>query len=488
MAARTPLYLRVFLASPGDVADERALALQVLERIQYDPLLRGRIVLEPVAWDQPGAGVPMLATMTPQAAITAGLPKPSECDIVVVVFWSRMGTPLPDTYRKPDGTPYLSGTEWEYLDALDAAQRDGKPAVVVYRRTEDPALKMSDRQFEEKRRQWQLVDQFFAAFRNPDGSIQRGCNEYQRPEDLKQQLEVHLKSIIGPLLDKGDVRQPRPAAPAPPPPWPGSPFPGLRAFTPDDAPIFFGRGRETDELIARLTDTSCRALVVVGASGSGKSSLVAAGLLPRLKGNAIEGSKDWLLPQVLPPGEAGRKQWAGLRFTPGELGENPFQALATKLAVMLPDESMKTPKVTERLEGSPDALAQLAATVLEGKRAWAELLVFVDQFEELFSVVAERYRGPFVDLLAAAAQTPRLRTVATVRADFYHRCLAWLKLAALLRTASFPLAVPGLASLFDMVTGPVARAGLAVDEGLPARILDVVRHMACDSPRGVDRP
>ena len=73
--------------------------------------MRGRIVLESVAWDQPGVGVPMLATMTPRAAIAEGLPKPSECDIVVVVFWSRMGTPLPDTFRKPDGTPYLSGTE-----------------------------------------------------------------------------------------------------------------------------------------------------------------------------------------------------------------------------------------------------------------------------------------------------------------------------------------------------------------------------------------
>src|SRR5512143_3373912 len=90
---QSPLHLRVFLASPGDVADERALALTVLEQLQYDPLLRGRITLETVAWDQPGAGTPMLAPMTPQEAIAEGLPKPSECDIVIVIFWSRMGTP-----------------------------------------------------------------------------------------------------------------------------------------------------------------------------------------------------------------------------------------------------------------------------------------------------------------------------------------------------------------------------------------------------------
>ena len=85
-ASRSPLHLRVFLASPGDVADERALALRVLEQLQYDPLLRGRITVETVAWDKPGAGTPMLATLTPQEAIKKGLPTPAECDIVIVVI------------------------------------------------------------------------------------------------------------------------------------------------------------------------------------------------------------------------------------------------------------------------------------------------------------------------------------------------------------------------------------------------------------------
>jgi hypothetical protein len=58
----------------GDVADERALALRVLEQLQYDPLLRGRITVETVAWDKPDAGTPMLATLTPQEAIKQGLP------------------------------------------------------------------------------------------------------------------------------------------------------------------------------------------------------------------------------------------------------------------------------------------------------------------------------------------------------------------------------------------------------------------------------
>lgn len=234
-----PLRLRVFLASPGDVSNERSLAREVLGQLPYDPLLRGKVEFEIVAWDQPGAGVPMLATMTPQAAIAAGLPKPSECDIVVVIFWSRMGTPLPDDYeRKPDGTPYLSGTEWECLDAIRAAEAGGRPAVLVYRRTEKCLLDQDDPEYEEKRTQYQRVKSFFAAFRNADGSIRRGCNDYAAPDDFRKQLDQHLRDIVA----KGLESLPASAPVSPLPLWQGSPFPGLRAFTPADAPIFFGRG------------------------------------------------------------------------------------------------------------------------------------------------------------------------------------------------------------------------------------------------------
>jgi hypothetical protein len=152
---RPPLRVSVFLASPGDVVDERARALKTLEDLQYNPLLRGKITVQTVAWDKPGAGTPMLASKTPQQAIAEGLPKPSECDIVIVLFWSRMGTPLPADYVKPDGSPYRSGTEWEYQDALRAAEQGDRPQVLVYRRTEVPNISMEDPEKDEKLRQWE---------------------------------------------------------------------------------------------------------------------------------------------------------------------------------------------------------------------------------------------------------------------------------------------------------------------------------------------
>ena len=197
---QTPLHLRVFLASPADVADERARALKVLEQLPYDPLLRGLVTLEAVAWDKPGAGAPMLATLTPQEAIAQGLPKPSECDIVVTIFWTRMGTPLPKEWKKSNGEPYLSGTEWEFLDAIQAVDRKGKPGVLLYRRSEVPSLLPTDPKFLEKYQQWQQVEGFFDSLRNPDGSIRQSHNAYDTPEQFDQDLERHLKGLIGRLL------------------------------------------------------------------------------------------------------------------------------------------------------------------------------------------------------------------------------------------------------------------------------------------------
>jgi len=469
---RFPLHLRVFIASPGDVATERALTLEVLEWLESDPAYRGKLMLEAVAWDKPGAGAPMLATLTPQAAIAKGLAKPSECDIVILILWSRMGTPLPmDFGKKDDSSAYLSGTEWEYLDALAAAKAYGRPEVLVYRRDEKVLLDMDDSHCKENASQYENVKTFFAGFTNPDGSQNGGYKKYAKPDDFRALLESDLRALIHQRMQSHTPAAAPPRQPVEaPPPWPGSPFPGLRAFAPDDAPIFFGRGREADELAQKFRDPACRLVAVVGASGSGKSSLIGAGLIPKLKSNAIDGAKDWLLPDAQPGPPGQRKQWTGLRFTPGETGGNPFLALAIKLAALLPDDAPGPGELAEALEAQPSALTGTIEQALRQRPAWAEALVFIDQFEELFTLVKDKLiRQRFVDLLQ---QPGRLRWVLTLRADFYHHCVEIPALAERLRTGSFPLAAPSLGTLQQMLTGPAVRAGLVFEDGLPQRILD----------------
>jgi hypothetical protein len=190
------LTLRIFLASPGDVADERGLARRVMASLPKEPAFRGQVVLEEVSWDNPGAAIPLPAHLTPQDAIKQGIPTPAECDVVLVILWSRMGTPLPIAYAKQDGSRYLSGTEWEYLAAIDRAEREGTPVVLVYQRTEKVLFDPDDADFDERTEQRRKVVRFFESFRNPDGSLKRSYREYATPSDFEQLLEVNLRKIV----------------------------------------------------------------------------------------------------------------------------------------------------------------------------------------------------------------------------------------------------------------------------------------------------
>jgi hypothetical protein len=188
--------VRIFLSSPGDVADERKIAHELIEgELQKHPSYR-HLKLEVVAWDDPDARIPMLANETPQESVNNARPRPSTCDIVIVILWARMGTPLPETIRKPNGERYLSGTEWEYLDAIDSP-RNPKPEVLIYRRTEEPMISIRDPNKKEKEEQFERVEAFFARFRNPDGSLARGANEYAAPDDeFKGLLRQHLDELL----------------------------------------------------------------------------------------------------------------------------------------------------------------------------------------------------------------------------------------------------------------------------------------------------
>lgn len=476
--------IRIFLASPGDVNEERAVALEVLDMLEYDPLFKrngaGGVSIHAVAWDKPGGDTPMRAAMTPQTAIKQGLPRPSQCDIAIVLFWGRMGTPLPHPeYQKDDGSPYLSGTEWEYLDAVSGERTHGKPITLIYRRTEDPRIDMKDRKAVA---QYHTVLEFFDRFRDPEtGALLGGVNEYTDPEDLRLKLVNHLRVIIDSILIGSGTAAPihTPAAASTPsaspllplveapPAWEGSPFPGLRAFDEKDAPIFLGRGLETSELVRRVEAN--RFVGVVAASGSGKSSLVAAGVIPRLRAGAI----------VTPTTTS--KDWRIVRFTPGTKPEyGPFIALFNALCDAFPEHAVSPFMLAQEKRtfvssicADPQALVEIGEALLKEAKApdWAEILFFVDQFEELFTVVKPEDCVRFVALLEAIQQAKRLRCVVTMRSDFYDDCLKLPALTALLKDATYPLAAPTAGALYEMITRPAERAGLTWDEGLPGRIL-----------------
>ncbi|MFN8531603.1 MAG: HEAT repeat domain-containing protein [Anaerolineae bacterium] len=431
--------IQVFVSSPGDVADERALCHEVISGLMRDPSIRQSVYLEPIAWDRPGSGATMLASLSPQDAINDGLPSPSECDIVIVILWSRMGTDLKSPYLKPDGTPY-TGTEWEYHDALNASLKTGRPLVLVYRRTEHPTLDLSNLDTAERQiRDLRRVADFFNVMGN-----EAGYNPYKSPGEFKERLDHDLRKVIQKLLT-GKMLRSLNADSQTQQLWDRAPFPGLRAFRSDEYRIFFGREAETDDLIRRLRSPGVRFLLVVGASGSGKSSLISAGLVPRLANDAIEDSSQWTL----------------VRFTPSVSGNDsdPLEALAAEWCRLMPDAvGLDATALTNRLK--------------RGDVPDVPLLLFMDQLEELLTVVREQRRAPLLDFLRHALEKPHIRLIATLRADFHQQFLEIGEFKSL-DPHVVQLFVPDRAALRRMVTKPAESAGvLYEDEALIERILD----------------
>ena len=195
-----PTHLRVFISSPGDVSAEREIARRVLRRLPQKPLLRDKVTITAVTWDDPEAPTPMSATETPQHSVVRYGPPPSDCDLTIVILWGRMGTRLPATELKPDQTVFASGTEWEY----ENARRAGKE-IFVYFRQQPPQVGLDDPLFDEKRAQYLAVRHFRERFKNLDGSLNGGVNTYSDPGEFERLLERHLESFVGEQIGNGSV-------------------------------------------------------------------------------------------------------------------------------------------------------------------------------------------------------------------------------------------------------------------------------------------
>ena len=195
-------HFRIFISSPGDVPEERKRARLYIdtELDQIGPF-QDKIACKAILYDDPNAGVPMQATETPQESVNNARPKPSECDIVIVVLWSRMGTPL-----VMEGVSYESGTEWEYLDAIQSPK---KPTVLVYRCTQPPKPPEFDlanpenahNQLQEFMEQNKKVDAFFADFKDENGVIYGGVNAYKGVDEFEALLRQHLPKVIAMRLE-----------------------------------------------------------------------------------------------------------------------------------------------------------------------------------------------------------------------------------------------------------------------------------------------
>lgn len=246
----------------------------------------------------------------------------------------------------------------------------------------------------------------------------------------------------------GEVAEPIPARAQPA----GTPYKGLRSFAEADADDFFGREAFVGELLDRLADPgpAGRLLAVVGPSGSGKSSVVRAGLLPAIRRGALRGSEGWFIAEMFP-------------------GADPVAELVHSLLRVAPDPPIGLGRL---LESGPGGLAEAVNAILPPGSS--ELVLVVDQLEELFTLTdRESPRARFLEAIAQAVADggSRLRVVVTLRADFLDRPLAYHDFAVLLQARTALVAPLGPEELERAISAPAERRGVVVEPRLVAAIV-----------------
>jgi energy-coupling factor transporter ATP-binding protein EcfA2 len=251
--------------------------------------------------------------------------------------------------------------------------------------------------------------------------------------------------------------------------WPplARPYKGLAAFRESDARFFKGRDRYVQELANKLKQI--QTVAIVGPSGSGKSSLVRAGLLPLLR---------------------SQKDWRVIVFRPATPTANPFANL-----IMALDDRASTAPIVELLAREAKEVQVIAASLFENPQGFGSILrrlgnsdgrplfLFGDQFEELFTAIDEpierdtrqTVRARFVQaLVAGLREVSNCKCVLTIRADYMGRVLEVPELVSLLRDADVKLGPMVLSELREVITQPAATLGVQIDEELVSEFLVAV--------------
>ncbi|SEA90917.1 Tetratricopeptide repeat-containing protein, partial [Thiothrix caldifontis] len=258
-------------------------------------------------------------------------------------------------------------------------------------------------------------------------------------DDALQRLHAQLTELTLTLQQRFDWDKTRP------------PYPGMLAFEAEDAPVFFGRDHETNQLRERLnqhrTLGNASVLLMLAASGAGKSSLLKAGLLPRLRRD----TRHWIVLEALRPEREPLRKLAQVLAT-----ANGTPQHAADLYAQLQGEQA-LPALRDYLEQLRTPNAQWDAT----------LLLSIDQAEELFTTAEPPQTQALFQLLLAAQQAKLpLLTLMAMRSDYLAALQAQVSETGALETSLFALDPLPLERVSDLIRGPAGVVGLTVENGL----------------------
>jgi WD40 repeat protein len=234
-----------------------------------------------------------------------------------------------------------------------------------------------------------------------------------------------------------------------------NPFPGLRPFAPEESDLFFGREEESGEVLGKLIKN--RFVTVIGASGSGKSSLIYCGVLPKVRNQKVNDSSGWRI----------------ISFRPGN---DPFGNLADAISEDIPvsgHDKIDRNVIISELHSNPEGIAGTVKKFLI--KSDERVLLVVDQFEELFrysslgkadAIIAPAAR--FVDFMVNAVNqsTVDVFTIVTMRSDFIGECAHYQGLTQLINNSNYLVPHMGRENYREAIEGPVKYAGAKIDPKL----------------------
>ncbi|WP_185962627.1 response regulator [Thalassomonas sp. M1454] len=181
--------LTVFISSPGDVIAERQLARTIINELNNE--LADRVNIVPIFWEDE----PLLASDTFQAQIAPA----RDCDIYLGIFWSRLGSKLPNTITREDGSCYASGSEYEFEDALAGYKESGFPQMLIYRKTSQIHIPLENReQVLSSLKQKEMVEDFIQKwFMTEDKESYSGAfHNFEEQDNFTLMLSKHLKKLV----------------------------------------------------------------------------------------------------------------------------------------------------------------------------------------------------------------------------------------------------------------------------------------------------
>ena len=457
--------IRIFVSSPADVEHERAAVKDIVERLgrEYLPYFQ----LQAVLWEE--------EALTADRTFQAGLTQPEDCDIVLVILWTRLGSPLPEE-------PYhgMTGTEWEFVNAVGASARTGTPEVLVYKKTAPRLVDITDaataREAVEDRRR---LDEFFQThFFHEDKSFRRAFRVFDSDAAFRELVETQLRK----LLNRRISAERRAAAGHRY--WQGSPYRADRPFDIGDERVFTGREQEIRELLTRLEQRPVGrrgVLLLSGPSGSGKTSLLRAGLVPRLtRPFLFEHIATVRCALVDPAGDAA----------------TPLAALAARLCAEdvlgppLAGFGLGADALERLLASTPEVAAHQLASALGqlakggDTEAQARLAVILDPLDP----VLRNDAAALSSLLAAVrglAEHPAIWAIVALRSDALPRLAPaaeqLLDSARPLAEQWLALEPPPAARIRQVIEIPARVAGIELDGGTVGEGRGLVEHVEAEA-------